>query len=1014
MLRRNWAAGELRVLLLALFIAVASVTTVGFFADRVQAALDRQANELLGGDLVVASDHPLAPAFGEAARGAGLAVAQTRTFPSMVAAGGGTSLSDIRAVSDNFPLRGHVRVTEAIGKPDREAQGAPKAGTVWIAATLAGRLGVGTGDKLKVGNATLAIAEIITREPDSVLEYFGIAPRVLMNEADLDATGLIRVGSRVGYRMLLAGEPRALERFRAAAPKPGRGERIEGVRDSRSEVRMALERSQRFLGLASLLSVVLASVAVALAARRFSQRQVDAAAMMRCLGATQADLFALHAWQFVLLGIAACALGSLAGYGAQAVLARWLAAFFSVALPLPSAWPALRGAVIGLTLLLGFTLPPLLRLRGVSTLRVLRRDLAVAEPFSTAAFLLGLAALAALIIWQAGDVKLGAMSLGVFAGALAAAAVLGYGLIRLVAHARGAARGPWRYGLANLGRRTGASLVQIMALGIGLMAMLMLTLVRTELLARWQESMPPDMPNRFAIGIQTDQLAGVKAYFDSLHLATPDLYPMVRGRLEAIGERAVSAAAYKDERARRLVEREFNLSWADVVRPDNKVVSGRYWGAGDADPQFSVEEGLAKTLGIAVGDKLTFDVAGSRFTAPVTSLRKVDWDSFKPNFFVIANPPLLKDYPASWITSFYLPDGAGAGGERPGAALPQRERDRPLRDDGAVPEDHRRGVARGGVRVPLRHRRGAGGALRRHHLDAGRARIRGRGAENHRRLPRPAHGAAARRVPRHRPARGLRRRRRRRRARVRDLGPRAGSALRVSLGAAPRGPRHRGRGCRPGGAHRDAPRGGGPAHADPPRGGVSRPSPYLLLTLTAFFWSLNWVIGRAMAGHVTPLALAFVRWVIAVAVMLPFCRGEIRAQWPVIRAHWKPIFLLAFWGTGFYNAFAYFGLQYTTATNGVILNSTVPVMIILMGWLVYRETITRVQGAGGGGLARGRARDPHARRAGRAPAAHDQQGRPHRARRNGVLGGLHGVPAPQAAGAFGPRAAHVLRHRPAS
>lgn len=658
MLRRNWSAGELRVLLVALFIAVASVTTVGFFADRVQGALDRQANELLGGDLVVASDHPLAPAFGAAARAAGLATAQTQTFPSMVAAlGGGTGLADIRAVSDNFPLRGRVRVTEAIGAPEHEAEGAPRPGTAWIAVALAGRLGVKTGDALKVGNATLTVAELITREPDSVLEYFGIAPRVLMNEADLAGTGLIQVGSRVGYRMLLAGEPKALAQFRAQAPKPGRGERIEGVRDSRSEVRMALERSQRFLGLASLLSVVLAAVAVALAARRFSQRQIDAAAMMRCLGATQADLFALHAWQFALLGVAACVLGSAAGYGAQAVLARWLAGFFSVALPQPSFWPALRGAVIGLVLLLGFTLPPLLRLRGVPTLRVLRRDLAAAEPFSAAAFLLGAAALAALIVWQAGDVKLGAMSVGVFAGALAAAAVLGYGMIRVVARARGAARGPWRYGLANLRRRTGASLLQIMALGIGLMAMLMLTLVRTDLLARWQESLPPDMPNRFAIGIQDDQLAGVKAYFDSIRLATPDLYPMVRGRLESIGGRAVSAASYKDERARRLVEREFNLSWAAALRPDNKVVAGAFWTAVDAKPQLSVEEGLAKTLGIAVGDTLTFDIAGTRVTAPVTSLRKVDWDSFKPNFFVIGTPALLRNQAASWITSFHLPAG---------------------------------------------------------------------------------------------------------------------------------------------------------------------------------------------------------------------------------------------------------------------------------------------------------------------------------------------------------------------
>jgi putative ABC transport system permease protein len=658
MLRRNWSAGELRVLLLALFIAVASVTTVGFFADRVQSALDRQANELLGGDLVLIADKPIPPEFAESAKRSGLALAQTRTFPSMVSAAGGVNLSEIKAVTAGFPLRGRIRVADAVGGPEREVDGGPVPGSVWIAAALSQRINAKVGDTLQVGRAPLRVAAIITREPDSVLDYFGIAPRVLMNDADVDATGLVQVGSRIAHRLLVAGDPVGVQQYRTQnAPKLARGQRMEGVRDARSEVRVALERAQRFLGLASLLSVVLASVAVALAARRFSQRQIDAAAMMRCLGATQADLFGIHAWQFVVLGIVACLLGSAAGYAAQAVLARWLTAFFTVALPLPGPLPGLRGAVIGFVLLLGFTLPPLLRLRNVSTLRVLRRDMAATEPLSLAAFALGLAVLSALIVWQAGDVKLGSIALGGFAAALVVAAAAGYVLIRLVARARGVAQGPWRYGLANLRRRTWASLVQIMALGLGLMAMLMLTLVRTELITKWQQSMPADMPNRFAINIQSDQLPDVKRYFGELGLATPDLYPMVRGRLVSIGGREVAQAQFSDERAKRLVEREFNLSWADRFRPDNRVVGGAFWKPGATDAQFSVEEGLAKSLGIKLGDALTFDVAGSRFTAGVTSLRKVDWDSFKPNFFVIASPPVLQSYPASWITSFHLPAG---------------------------------------------------------------------------------------------------------------------------------------------------------------------------------------------------------------------------------------------------------------------------------------------------------------------------------------------------------------------
>jgi len=657
MLRRNAHAGEARVLAAALFIAVASVTTVGFFADRVQAALDRQANELLGGDLVVIADHPVPPAFLERAREENLARVETRTFPSMVSGPGGTSLAEIKAVGEGFPLRGRLRVADESMQGDGEIDGAPKAGRAWIAVPLVARLSAKPGDRINVGRASLLVERVITREPDSVLDYFGLAPRVLMNLEDLEATQLVQVGSRITWRLLVAGEADAIRRFDAAVrPQLSRGERVESVRDARSEVRVSLERAQRFLGLASLLSVILASVAVALAARRFSQRQTDGAAMMRCLGASQADIFALGAWQFLALAAIGCVAGTIAGYGAQAVLAQWLTGFFSVALPAPGPMPAVKGAVIGLVLVLGFTLPPLLRLRGVPTLRVLRSDVPVAEPSSLVAYGLGFVALASLVVWQSGDLKLGAIAVGGFTVALGVAALAGYALIRAVSRARAGAAGPWRYGLANLRRRTGASLLQVIALGLGIMAMLLLTLVRTDLIAKWQASIPPDAPNRFAINIQADQLPEVKAFFKDLGLSNPDLYPMVRGRLVKIGERDIRPADFTDERAKRLSEREFNMSWADRLRTDNQVVAGSWWKPG-AGPEFSMEEGIAKTFNVKVGDTLTFDVAGSRFTAPVTNLRKVEWDNFKAKFFVIASPGVLEAYPASWMTSFHL--GAG-------------------------------------------------------------------------------------------------------------------------------------------------------------------------------------------------------------------------------------------------------------------------------------------------------------------------------------------------------------------
>ena len=662
MFRRNAKSGEARVLLVALLIAVMSVTTVSFFADRVELALTRQANELIAADAVVIADKPIPARFREEATRLNLTNAEATTFPSMVSGnqdgGQGVNLAELKAITSGFPLRGKIRIADQPGGATRDAVGIPAAGTIWVPEVLLARINAKVGDELSVGALKLKITAIIIKEPDIVLDYMGIAPRVMLNMQDIAGTRLLQVGSRATYRLLLSGEAKAVDEFRQTfRGKLERGERVEGVRDSRSEVRVALDRAQRFLGLAALLSVVLASVAVALAARRFSQRQMDGAAMMRCLGATQADIFSLNLIQFLFLGAVACVAGTAAGFASQGVLASMLAGFLTVELPAPTIIPAIQGVVIGLVLLLGFTLPPLLALRKVSTLRVLRRDIDPFDAGATFAYLLGFTTLAALIVWRAGDAKLGAIAVGGFVAALAVAALAGWALIHFAAGLRGATSGSWRYGIANMKRHAGGSLVQIMALGLGLMAMLLLTLVRTDLIAGWQNTLKPDMPNRFVINVQGDQLAQVKNYFADRQMSTPDLYPMVRGRLVEINGNAVAPAGFKDERARRTSEREFNLSWAAKLQADNKVIEGKFWSADTTEKQFSVEEGIAKTLGIRLGDSLTYDIAGSRFAAKVTSLRKVEWDSFKANFFVIASPSVLDTYPASYITSFHLPPG---------------------------------------------------------------------------------------------------------------------------------------------------------------------------------------------------------------------------------------------------------------------------------------------------------------------------------------------------------------------
>ncbi|MBL8510545.1 MAG: FtsX-like permease family protein, partial [Betaproteobacteria bacterium] len=662
LLRRNAQSAEARVLFFALFIAVASITTVSFFADRVALALNQQANELIAADVVVITDKPTPDRYRDEAVRLKLKTVESISFPSMVAGdvdlGQGVNLADLKAVSDGFPLRGKLRIADQPGQVDRVAESIPAPGTVWVPEVLLARLNMQVGDTLRVGALKLRIAAVLTKEPDSVLDYFGIAPRVLLNQQDVAATRLIQVGSRVTYRLMLAGERQAIGEYAEAFKGTlSRGERLETVRDSRSEVRVALERAQRFLGLAALLSVVLASVAVALAARRFSRKQLDGAAVMRCLGATEADIFLLNVWQFVALGLIACLLGVAAGFVAQTGLAAILGQFFTVALPAPSWVPAAQGTAIGLVLLLGFTLPPLLSLRKVPTLRVLRRDLDPFDGAATLAYVLGFITLASLIVWRAGDVRLGLYAVAGFVVALGAFALAGWLLIRIAAKLRGATSGSWRYGIANMSRHAGGSLVQIMSLGLGIMAVLMLTLVRSDLISQWQGSLKADMPNRFLINVQGDQLEAVRAYFAERGMTTPDLYPMVRGRLVAINDKKVIPAAYPDEPTKRLSEREFNLSWATRLQADNKIVFGDFWKEGDTTKQFSVEESIAKSLNIKVGDSLTYDIAGSRFSAAVTSIRKVEWDSFKPNFYVIASPGVLDSYPASYITSFHLAPG---------------------------------------------------------------------------------------------------------------------------------------------------------------------------------------------------------------------------------------------------------------------------------------------------------------------------------------------------------------------
>lgn len=659
-LAREWRAGEIRVLLLAVALAVASLTAVAFFGDRVSQALGREANTLLAADLAVVSDHPLPPAYAEEARRRGLQVSTSSAFLSMALAGERNLLAGVKGVAPGYPLRGSLRIAAAPFAPDAATRDLPGPDQVWLDPRAANDLGVRVGDAVELGQARFQVAAILTFEGERGGNFMALAPRVLLRAADLEKTGLIQEGSRINYRLLLAGDAEAVADFRAwCEPRLVRGEKLEDVRDARPELRQILDKARRYLGLAAVLTVVLAAAASQMALRRFVQRHFDQYALMRCFGASQSRLLSLYFQQLAGMGLAAGLLGALLGWCTQLLLTHLLGDVLRLGLPAASWQPFGLGLLAGVALVLAFALPPLLRLARVPTLRVLRRDLGPQPGGALLAHLAGLLLVGGLIYWQAGEARL---ALIVSAGVIAVMA-LSAGLIRLLLWplarlARHLPPGP-RLGLLGLRQRSGETTLQAMALSLGLLALLLLTLVRSDLLEAWRDKIPAGAPNRFIINIQPDQVAPVQDWLTRHGIRDATLYPMIRARLTAIEGRPLRPEDFPEGRARRLAEREFNLSELADLPKDNQLEAGHWWWPGQTTG-FTVEAGIATTLGIKLDDRLDFDVGGLPLSARVTSLRSVEWDSFRVNFFVATPPGALAHLPMSHITSFHLePQRAG-------------------------------------------------------------------------------------------------------------------------------------------------------------------------------------------------------------------------------------------------------------------------------------------------------------------------------------------------------------------
>jgi putative ABC transport system permease protein len=658
-LSSQYQSGDLRVLLFALVLAVTSLTAVNFFTNRIALHLNSEGGLLLGGDLVVLTDQPTPNHYQALAKQYGLQTASTLEFASMTIHGEKNLLAEVKALGDGFPLRGDFGVQLSANSATQSVQKPPNQGEVWLESRLANAIGVQIGERLELGASTFKVSGILTREPSRGGDMFGFAPRLMMNSADVAATELIQFGSRVKYQLLVAGDPQKVQQFSdEITPTLQRGERIQDVKNARPEIKSALDKAETFLGLSAMVSVVLSIVAMLLASAPFIARNLETAALMRCFGASKATIQSIMLLQTAMLAFIGGLLGCLLGFLVQLLLAYFAGRLFLTALPAPNYLPVLIGMVMSFSILFAMMYPHIQAIKNVPTMRILRNDMAQKTHHIWLQYLPVTLVIAALILWLAktwllgGAFLLGVLSICLLAGALA------YGMsILLFKVSQNIRNNAVSLGLANLKRRLGLTLAQMIGFSLGAMVLMLLLMTKNDLMQSWQSSLSADAPNRFIINIQAVQLPTLNAFFKEIKVQQPQVFAMIRGRLVAKNGQPLTAEMFESEQSKRLLNRETNLSSAHNMQADNQLLEGRWWHADESSaPLLSLEESLAKALNIRLGDTLTYDIAGSKIDLKVTSIRKVEWDTMRPNFFVQTPPNTLAKFQASYMTAFYLPN----------------------------------------------------------------------------------------------------------------------------------------------------------------------------------------------------------------------------------------------------------------------------------------------------------------------------------------------------------------------
>jgi putative ABC transport system permease protein len=655
---RDWRSGELRTLMAALLIAVAGLTAIAVIVDRIERGMTRETNQILGADRVISSPRPVDPATLRHAEDLGLKRSESLRFRTMVLAGEQFQLSSVRAVDSGYPLAGQLRIADRPFARGRQITGRPKPGTVWVAPRLLYALNIQPGDNVEIGVKSFTVAGIIETEPGS-LDLIDFTPNLIMALQDVPATQVIQPGSRIVYRYDFTGGERALKAFdQWSKTALNESERVLGSKQSAPAVESSLGRARNYLNLSGLLGLLLGGVAIAIAGNRFIRRHFDHAALLRCLGLRQNQVLSIYC---LLLGMATAIgaiLGIAAGYLTQHIAIRLMAGLLPAQIPPPSVLPAWLGLVTGFVVVAGFALPGLLRIRAVTPMRVLRRDLTPLPIGGWAVMAVSLTTLGLVMGWYTLDPQLVAIVLAGGVAAIALLLVFARLLLSLAQRLGRRASIATRFGLGHLTRHRDASLTQIVAFGVILSLMLIIYLVRGELIADWRQQLPAHAPNHFIVNLPPDETGAFAGFLAQHDIAAGEMYPMVRGRIVAINGRPLAEALGEDyEQRHNSVRRELNLTWSEKLPDANRVVRGE-WTLDRSDNQISIEQEMADALRLRLGDTLTFNIGSFKVTAAIGSIRKVDWDSFKPNFYVIFPPGVLETFGATYISSFYLPPGS--------------------------------------------------------------------------------------------------------------------------------------------------------------------------------------------------------------------------------------------------------------------------------------------------------------------------------------------------------------------